>query len=154
MDLEERTLDDTIWRLFDQLEWRASEHWLFQGGAMFEDTWLTGSSLTPRAAVNYRINPRHGLRPVYSEAIRSPDMFENNVNWSYRVTNLNPKAYGQSSAQFDCHECFIVHVVQPCVKSLFLLIASIGNPIEIEQVPFGDISFLREAWRDHEYSCQ
>jgi iron complex outermembrane receptor protein len=73
---------------------------LLQGGAMFEDTRLIGSSLTPRLAVNYLINPRHGLRAVYSEAIRSPDMFENNVDWSYRVTNLRPSAYGQSSARY------------------------------------------------------
>lgn len=94
------TLDDTTWRAFGQLEWRASEHWLLQGGAMFEDTRLIGSSLTPRVAVNYLINPRHGLRAVYSEAIRSPDMFENSVNWSYQVTNLRPAAYGQSSARY------------------------------------------------------
>ena len=93
-------LDDTTWRVFGQFEWRASEHWLLQGGAMFEDTRLSGSSLTPRVAVNYLINPRHGLRAVYSEAIRSPDMFENNVNWSYRVTGLSPLANGQSSAQY------------------------------------------------------
>ncbi|WP_260962992.1 TonB-dependent receptor plug domain-containing protein [Pseudomonas citri] len=94
------TLDDTTWRLFGQLEWRASEHWLLQGGAMFEDTRLTGSSLTPRVAVNYLITPRHGLRAVYSEAVRSPDMFENNVNWSYQVTNLQPAAFGQHSARY------------------------------------------------------
>jgi iron complex outermembrane receptor protein len=93
-------LDDTTWRAFGQLEWRATEHWLLQGGAMFEDTQLIGSSLTPRVAVNYLINPRHGLRAVYSEAIRSPDMFENNVNWSYQVKNLRPSAYGQSSARY------------------------------------------------------
>ena len=94
------TLDDTTSRLFGQLEWRASEHWLLQGGAMFEDTRLTGSSLTPRVAVNYLITPRHGLRAVYSEAVRSPDMFENNVNWSYQVTNLQPAAFGQQSARY------------------------------------------------------
>ncbi len=94
------TLDDTTWRLFGHLEWRASEHWLLQGGAMYEDTHLSGNSLTPRVAVNYLINPRHGLRAVYSEAIRSPDMFENNVNWSYRVTNLSSPAYGQNSGQY------------------------------------------------------
>ncbi|WLG43624.1 TonB-dependent siderophore receptor [Pseudomonas sp. FP1740] len=94
------TLDDTTWRAFGQLEWRATEHWLLQGGAMFEDTQLTGSSLTPRLAVNYLINPRHGLRAVYSEAVRSPDMFENSVNWSYQVTNLQPSAYGQTSARY------------------------------------------------------
>ena len=94
------TLDDTTWRAFGQLEWRASEHWLLQGGAMFEDTRLIGNSLTPRFAVNYLINPRHSLRAVYSEAIRSPDMFENNVNWSYQVSKLRPSAYGQSSARY------------------------------------------------------
>ncbi|WP_123423252.1 TonB-dependent siderophore receptor [Pseudomonas brassicacearum] len=94
------TLDDTIWRLFGQLEWRATEHWLLQGGAMYEKTQLIGDSLTPRVAINYLINPRHGLRAVYSEAIRSPDMFENNVNWSYQVTNLRPGAYGQTSARY------------------------------------------------------
>ena len=94
------TLDDTTWRAFGQLEWRATEHWLLQGGAMFEDTQLIGSSLTPRFAINYLINPRHGLRAVYSEAIRSPDMFENNVNWSYQVSKLRPSAYGKSSARY------------------------------------------------------
>lgn len=94
------TLDDTTWRAFGQLEWRASDHWLLQGGAMFEDTRLIGSSLTPRLAVNYLITPRHGLRAVYSEAIRSPDMFENSVNWSYRVTHIRPEAFGQSSARY------------------------------------------------------
>ncbi len=94
------TLDDTTWRLFGQLEWRASEHWLLQGGAMYESNQLIGDSLTPRFAINYLINPRHGLRAVYSEAVRSPDMFEDNVNWSYQVTGLRPAAYGQSSARY------------------------------------------------------
>ncbi|MNJ09429.1 Colicin I receptor precursor [compost metagenome] len=94
------SLDDSTWRLFGHLEWRASEHWILQGGAMFEDARLSGSSLTPRVAVNYLITPRHGLRAVYSEAVRSPDMFENNVNWSYQVNNLSPAAFGQNSARY------------------------------------------------------
>ncbi len=68
---------------------------------MFEDTqleWPLDSRQEWRSTI--LINPRHGLRAVYSEAIRSPDMFENNVNWSYRVTNLSSPAYGQSSGQY------------------------------------------------------
>ncbi|TDJ74119.1 TonB-dependent receptor [Pseudomonas putida] len=94
------SIDDQTWRLFGQLEWRADEHWIVQGGAMFEDSRLSGSSLTPRMAVNYLITPRHGLRAVYSEAIRSPDMFENNVNWSYTVKNLTPNLYGLHDGQY------------------------------------------------------
>ncbi|MBF8781096.1 TonB-dependent receptor [Pseudomonas fulva] len=94
------SLDDQTWRLFGQLEWRADEHWVVQGGAMLEDSRLSGSSLTPRMAVNYLITPRHGLRAVYSEAVRSPDMFENNVNWSYRVNNLTPSAFGQRHGEY------------------------------------------------------
>ena len=94
------SLDDQTWRLFGQLEWRVDEHWIVQGGAMYENSQLAGDSLTPRVAVNYLITPRHGLRAVYSEAVRSPDMFENNVNWSYRVSGLNPPAFGQNTAEY------------------------------------------------------
>jgi len=94
------TLDDQTWRLFGQLEWRADEHWIVQGGAMYEKSQLSGNSLTPRVAVNYLITPRHGLRAVYSEAIRSPDMFENNVNWSYTVKNLSPNRYGLQNGEY------------------------------------------------------
>ncbi|HDS1768495.1 TonB-dependent receptor [Pseudomonas putida] len=94
------SIDDQTWRLFGQLEWRADEHWILQGGAMFEDSRLSGSSLTPRVAVNYLITPRHGLRAVYSEAVRSPDMFENNVNWSYTVKNLTPNAFGLQNGEY------------------------------------------------------
>ncbi|WP_173862463.1 MULTISPECIES: TonB-dependent siderophore receptor [unclassified Pseudomonas] len=94
------SIDDQTWRLFGQLEWRADEHWILQGGAMYEHSQLSGNSLTPRVAVNYLITPRHGLRAVYSEAIRSPDMFENNVNWSYTVKNLSPNLYGLQNGEY------------------------------------------------------
>ncbi len=94
------SLDDQTWRLFGQLEWRADEHWVVQGGAMYENTQLSGNSLTPRVAVNYLITPRHGLRAVYSEAVRSPDMFENNVNWSYTVKGLSPNLYGLQDGEY------------------------------------------------------
>ncbi|MDH0292424.1 TonB-dependent receptor [Pseudomonas sp. GD04087] len=94
------TVNNDIWRLFGQVEWHLTPHWLLQGGAMVEDDQLSGSSVSPRIALNYLITPRHSLRAVYSEAVRSPDMYENDVNWSYRVRNLSPLAYGQSNAYY------------------------------------------------------
>lgn len=94
------TLSNHIWRLFGHLEWQPGEHWLLQGGAMLESDQRAGDSLTPRIALNYLITPAHGLRAVYSEAIRSPDMFENNADWGYRARNLQPLAFGQSEASY------------------------------------------------------
>ncbi|MNZ32827.1 Colicin I receptor precursor [compost metagenome] len=88
------------WRLFGHLEWYITEHWLLQGGSMYERDSMTGDSLTPRVALNYLITPSHGLRAVYSEAIRSPDMFENDGNWSFRVRDMDPAAFGQRQALF------------------------------------------------------
>ncbi len=97
------SLSNDIWRLFGHLEWYLTEHLVLQGGAMYERDRLSGDSLTPRIALNYLITPRHGLRFVYSEAIRSPDMQENNVDWRYRLDNLSglpgrDSAYGFAHA--------------------------------------------------------
>jgi len=88
------------WSLFSQFEWHIDSHWLLQGGAMLEDDNATSPSLSPRLALNYLITPAHGLRAVYSEAVRSPDMFENHANWQYSVRDLQPAALGQSQARY------------------------------------------------------
>lgn len=89
-----------VWRLFGHLEWYLTERWLLQAGAMGEYDSIVGSSLSPRVAVNYLITPAHGLRAVYTEAVRSPDMFENDADWRYRVTDLRPAPFGQRDAYF------------------------------------------------------
>jgi iron complex outermembrane recepter protein len=93
-------LRNNTWRLFGHLEWQATRHWLLQTGAMYERDQRSGDSLTPRIAVNYLITPRHGLRAVYSQAVRSPDMLENDANWNYRVRNIEPQPFGQRDAAY------------------------------------------------------
>ncbi|MNZ35349.1 Vitamin B12 transporter BtuB precursor [compost metagenome] len=97
--LDGRRSRDT-WSLFSQFEWHIDSHWLLQGGAMLEDDNATSPSLSPRLALNYLITPAHGLRVVYSEAVRSPDMFENHADWQYPVRDLHPAALGQSQARY------------------------------------------------------
>jgi iron complex outermembrane receptor protein len=94
------SLHNDIWRLFSHLEWHLSEHFVLQGGAMYEKDTLSGDSLTSRIALNYLITPRHGIRFVYSEAVRSPDMQENNVDWAYLLENLSPTLNGRDSAYY------------------------------------------------------
>lgn len=89
-----------ILRGFSQFEWYLNEHWLLQGGGMYEHDSSNGDSFSPRLAVNYLITPAHGLRAVYSQAVRSPDMFENHADWRYTVRDLRPTIGQNSSADF------------------------------------------------------
>ena len=43
---------------------------------MFEKDDLNGEHFSPRYAVNYHVNRNHTVRVIYSEAIRSPDLYE------------------------------------------------------------------------------
>ena len=89
-----------IIRGFSQFEWYASDHWLLQGGGMLEHDSSNGDSFSPRLAVNYLFTPAHSVRAVYSEAVRSPDMFENHADWQYYVKDLRPSIGQSTSADF------------------------------------------------------
>jgi iron complex outermembrane recepter protein len=63
-------------RLFGHAEWRAAPRWLLNAGAMLERTDFTGTELSPRLAVNFRLAPRHTLRAGVSRALRNPSLLE------------------------------------------------------------------------------
>ena len=87
-------VDNQIGQLFGNLEYRPHHRWLLHAGAMAEDDRLSGFSLSPRVAAHFFIRPTHSLRAVYSEAVRSPDMYENNANWTYTANNLSGPVSG------------------------------------------------------------
>ena len=87
-----------IVRLFGHLEWYVAPQWLLQGGAMYEHDSMIGDSLSPRLAINYLLHPAHGIRTVYAEAVRSPDMFEEAGDSQYYIRNLTPQPFAQTAA--------------------------------------------------------
>ncbi|MEH6388659.1 TonB-dependent receptor plug domain-containing protein [Pseudomonas profundi] len=82
-------VDNRALQLFANVEYRPHDQWLLHAAGMAEDSELTGYSFSPRLAVHYFLRPSHSLRAVYSEAVRSPDMYENHASWTYRPTNMN-----------------------------------------------------------------
>ncbi|SDR93286.1 iron complex outermembrane recepter protein [Halopseudomonas sabulinigri] len=82
-------IDNGIVQVFGNAEYRPHQNWLFQLGGMYEDSELVGDAFSPRLAMHYFLAPLHSIRFVYSEAVRTPDMYENNVNWTYQVKNLS-----------------------------------------------------------------
>jgi iron complex outermembrane receptor protein len=64
-------------RVFGHGEWRASEKWLVNLGAMVEHNDLTGTDIAPQVAVNYAPAPHQAIRFNLSRALRTPTLIEN-----------------------------------------------------------------------------
>ncbi len=90
--------EDSV-QLFAHAEYRPTASWAFNLGGLYEDEETADNTFSPRAAINWHFAPGHTLRAVYSEAYRTPDIFENNASWSYVVRGLKPSVLGRYSAR-------------------------------------------------------
>jgi iron complex outermembrane receptor protein len=67
---------NTLYRAFVHAEWQATAEWLFNAGAMYEDTEITDPGLSPRLTASYALAPGHTLRVGVSDATRTPVIAE------------------------------------------------------------------------------
>lgn len=76
-------------RLFGHAEWSPSPHLVLNAGAMLEHNDFTGTDVSPRASVNFKINPNHTIRFGLSTALRTPNYLEQKFNTgiSFPTTN-------------------------------------------------------------------
>ncbi len=72
-------------RLFAHAEWRAAERWLVNAGAMLERTQFTGTDVSPRFSLHYRLATGHTLRAGISRALRNPSILEERGNRKYTL---------------------------------------------------------------------
>ena len=78
------------YRVFANVEYSPTNWLTFNGGGNWEHTDTTGQGyFSPRLAANLIFNNQHALRFVYSEAVRTPDSFEQNPNYGYTLRNVN-----------------------------------------------------------------
>ena len=84
----DQALGGNLYRLFINGEWRATSHWLVQSGAMLEKQYYGGTTLSPRLAVNYLINPDHAIRASISRGYRSPTPVEEAANFRYTYNGI------------------------------------------------------------------
>ncbi|MFP4683230.1 MAG: TonB-dependent receptor plug domain-containing protein [Ectothiorhodospira sp.] len=76
----DRWVQDSLYRLFTNLEWSPGDHWRVNLGGMYESSDLGGDDLMPRLALLYMPDPHHSLRLVASRALRSPSQVEKRFN--------------------------------------------------------------------------
>lgn len=87
-------------RAFLNAEYRPAAATVINAGGYYERDNLTGSSFSPRLALNQHLDANNTVRMVVSRANRMPDIIEQRANWSYRTTGLNPALLGVTEAYF------------------------------------------------------
>ena len=70
--------DNSIQRLFSNVEWRANDNIIINAGALWEHSQLSGDTLSPRLAVNYLPSPNQSFRLSVARSYRAPVLAENN----------------------------------------------------------------------------
>ncbi len=82
--------ENLIKRLFANLEWRFARDFTANVGAMHEHDDNIGDEFSPRAAINWQLNPSNALRFVVAKGTRTPDFYEESAVRSYTVRDLVP----------------------------------------------------------------
>ena len=84
------TVERTSYQLFGNFEYQFTKKWSATVAGSEEALNHGGSDFSPRLALLFSPNEKQTFRLVYSEAIRTPDLYENNLDWSYTATNISP----------------------------------------------------------------
>jgi iron complex outermembrane recepter protein len=86
--------------VFGNVEARPLPWLTLNAGGYYESNSLSPSTFSPRFAANFHVTPAQTLRLVLSRGSRSPDIQEQDTNWSYTFTDLTPPLNGSSVARF------------------------------------------------------
>ncbi len=73
--------------IFTSVEYQISVRILLNVSGMYETDDLNGDNFSPRVAINYHLSPIQTLRFIYSQAIRSPSLYEKYGQRSVTLTN-------------------------------------------------------------------
>lgn len=75
-------IENRLYRLYTNGEWRIASNWLVNGGAMVEHNDTIGRKISPRIAVNHTLNQNQALRVSYTQAYRTPAMLEEYTDYA------------------------------------------------------------------------
>ncbi|MEH6345185.1 MAG: TonB-dependent receptor [Bermanella sp.] len=74
--------------VFSNIEYKFFENFVANIGGMYEEDQLNGEYFSPRVALNYHVSPSQSIKLIYSEAIRSPNLFELSGRSSQSINNV------------------------------------------------------------------
>ncbi|MZR63797.1 TonB-dependent siderophore receptor [Alcanivorax sp. DP30] len=82
------TEENLSYRAFGNLSAEVIRNVLVNLGGYWEHDEISGKHFSPRAGVNWRFLPGHSLRYVYSEAVRTPDIYEERAHTNIRAYEM------------------------------------------------------------------
>lgn len=125
-------------RVFANAEYSPARWVTFNAGGNYERTTTTGEGyFSPRAASNFIFNDNHVLRFVFSRAVRTPDAFEQEPDWSYRPANVQPPFSALDGVRFR-----VADLVDPQTSTL-------GEDLEEEWITSREISYFGQFHLDN-----
>lgn len=77
--------EHTLYRLFANSEWQPTVRWTANVGALVEHNEFNGTRTSPRLALNYKLEEGRYLRASYTEAYRTPALFEEKADYAARL---------------------------------------------------------------------
>ncbi|WP_407657995.1 TonB-dependent receptor plug domain-containing protein [Marinobacter orientalis] len=122
-------------RVFGNLEYTPREWLTLNAGGNWERTTTTDEGyFSPRVAANFILSNNHTLRFVYSEAVRTPDAFEQNPDWSYRPREVQAPYEALEGQRFPVEE-----LVAPATSTF-------GKTLEEERIISREISYFGQYY--------
>lgn len=83
------SISRTTYQLFGNFEYRIRPNWIATVAGSEDYIDMGKHAFSPRVALLYLPAENHSFRAVYSEAIRSPDLFENRFTWHQISRNVS-----------------------------------------------------------------
>jgi len=77
--------EHSLYRMFANGEWRSGARWTANLGALVEHNEFNGTRTSPRLALNYKLEEGRYLRASYTEAYRTPALFEQQADYAARL---------------------------------------------------------------------
>ena len=120
-------------RIFSSMDWDSLDRWKAHIGLMWEKESELEAVFNPRAALTYRLGLNHSLRAVASRSVRSPDMFETQTKWQYRLSDIESDGpvYGDTFYQIAVADEDLSHE-RIISKELGYYYLSLDNRIELD----------------------
>ncbi|CAH0350855.1 TonB-dependent siderophore receptor [Aquabacterium sp. CECT 9606] len=91
------SVSNNVQWVFGHAEYRPVDWLTTNVGGYGESNSLSGSTFSPRLAVNVRLSDHQTVRAVVSKGTRTPDLFEERANWSYTVRDLSVPIDGSTT---------------------------------------------------------